>query len=118
MLLKIWEGYIGSFKKEGVSKMKKDILWMLLIALTLSYLDGIATYIWITNGWAYEVGPSNILAHKLIGLNDWLVFHALLSTIIALIIFLGKYERVVKCWLIIEMLIFCLHLVTLKLYVL
>ncbi|MDO8443345.1 MAG: hypothetical protein Q7S81_03800 [bacterium] len=98
--------------------MKKSILWMLLIALILSYLDGIATYVWITNGWAYEVGPSNSLIHKLIGLNDWLVFHALLSTIIALIIFLGKYEKVVKCWLIIEILILCLHLVTLKLYVL
>ena len=98
--------------------MKKGAFRMLLIALILSYLDGIATYIWINNGWAYEVGPSNSLIHKLIGLNDWLVFHAVLSTIIAAIIFVGKYEKVIKCWLIIEILIFCLHLVTLKLYVL
>lgn len=98
--------------------MKKSILWMLLIALTLSYFDGIATYIWITNGWAYEVGPLNLIAHKTIGLNNWLVIHAVLGTVIATIIMLGKYEKVVKCWLIIEILIMCLHLVTLKLYVL
>lgn len=97
--------------------MKKNIFIMLLIALILSYLDGIATYIWITNGWAYEVGPFNLIAHKLIGLNNWLLIHIVLGTIMATIIMRGGYETVVKCWLIIEMLIMCLHLITLKLYV-
>jgi len=94
--------------------MKKGIFYMLLIALILSYLDGVLTYVWITNGYAYEIGPFNLIAHKLIRLDMWLIGHAVLGTIIATIIMLGKYEKVVKCWLIIEVILTCLHLITLR----
>gem|GEM_PF-2189384 len=91
---------------------------MLLIALILSYFDGIMTFIWIKIGCVYEVGPVNSVIQKLVSLNDWLLIHTTLGIIIATIILLGKYEKVVKCWLIIELLILCLHLITLKLYLL
>lgn len=98
--------------------MKRCIFWMLLTALILSYFDGIMTYIWITTGYAYELNPIPAIIHKLIGLNNWLFLHSILGTTLAFVIFLGKYEKVVKCWLIVEILITCLHLTTLKLYLL
>ena len=98
--------------------MKRYVFWMLLTALILSYFDGIMTYIWITTGYAYELNPIPAIFHKLIGLNNWLLIHTVLGIVIAIVILLGKYEKVVKCWLIIEILIMFLHLITLKLYLL
>jgi uncharacterized protein DUF5658 len=96
--------------------MKKGIFWMLLTALILSYFDGIMTYISISSGYAYEINPIPAIIHDLIGLNNWLLMHTILGIIIALIVLLGKYEKVVKCWLVIEILIMCLHLTSLKMY--
>lgn len=98
--------------------MKRSVFWMLLTALILSYFDGIITYLGITAGFTFEVNPLTATIHKLIGLNNWLLLHVILAVTIASIILLGKYEKVVKCWLIIEILIMCLHLVTLRLYLL
>lgn len=98
--------------------MKKGIFWLLLIALILSYFDGIMTYAWINIGCVKEANPLISALHKFMGLNNWLLMHTIIAATLAFIIFLGKYEKVVKCWLIIEILIMCLHLITLKLYLL
>ncbi len=98
--------------------MKKGIFYMLLIALILSYFDGVMTFIWIKTGCVYEVGPINSFIQKIVSLNHWLIIHTLLGIITALVILRGKYETVVKCWLVIEILIATLHLITLKLYLL
>lgn len=98
--------------------MKKGIFCLLLIALILSYFDGIMTYTWINIGCVKEVNPLISAIHKFMGLNNWLVLHTVIGAVLAFIILLGKYEKVVKCWLIIEILIMCLHLITLKLYLL
>ncbi len=96
--------------------MKKGIFYMLLIALILSYFDGVMTFIWVKTGCVYEVGPINSLIQKTVSLNHWLLIHTLLGIITAIVIIMGKYETVVKCWLIIEIIIALLHLTTLKLY--
>jgi len=98
--------------------MKRGVFYMLMAALILSYFDGIMTYIWISTGCVYEVGPINYIIQKSAGLNRWLLIHTILGIIVALIILFGKYEKVVKCWLIIEILISLLHLITLRLYLL
>ena len=98
--------------------MKKSIFFLLIIALILSYFDGIMTYAWISVGCVYEANPFIAMIHKIAGLNNWLLLHTVFGIIIALIILWGKYEKVVKCWLIIEIIIMCIHLITLRFYLL
>lgn len=98
--------------------MKKSMFCLLMIALILSYFDGIMTYTWISIGCVYEANPLISAIHKIAGLNNWLLMHTVFGIIIAIIIIMGKYEKVVKCWLIIEIIIMCVHLITLRLYLL
>lgn len=97
---------------------------ILILALILSIVDGVATYIEITNDWAIEINPIPKLIQTKYGMENWLMFHIIIVTIWALILaivwqkpfsltknlYLERIFWPVYLWLVIELFLLIIHI--------
>ncbi len=92
--------------------MKTKILVLLIITILLSYLDGLLTYLGITYGWSIEINPIIRMFHLILGLNNWLLLHVVIGSVLGLILYFLKNRatRIIEFWFGLETLIFCVHI--------
>jgi len=92
--------------------MNKKIAVLLIIALILSLVDSLATYLEISHGKVLEIWPLPRSIQENIGLDGWLYWHITIFLLVAIALCLAIYKKVhwpVYLWLVIEIIVCLIH---------